>query len=118
MSWDDIWRLSNALLAFVAGVYIAKNMLMKWRVRKSRMRLMSMALLALLLASAEGSLESIVRDIPPGPRTVLNTCACIWVLVAVLLTEDDYTERENETWPSQSSSTSTAPLGTTDPQSR
>lgn len=117
---DDLWRYLNALLALIAAVLIAKNLLAKWRVRKPRMRLMSMAMLAMLLATFEGSLENVIQGYPPGPRTVLVTAAVIWVLVAVVLTPDDYTERDAgdgtmESWPSsQSSTTSTAPRDSTD----
>ena len=96
MDFTDLWRVGNALLALVAAIMIGRNMIIKWNVRQPRMRLMSMSLLSLLIVVVEGSLEQISLHTPTGPRTVLTTAACIWVVVALFATPDDYTEVEGE----------------------
>lgn len=60
------------------------------------MRLMSMALLAMLLVVVEGSIENIGLGTPLGARTALQTAACIWVIVAIVATPEDYSERDDE----------------------
>lgn len=89
----DAWRMTNALLAAIAFLMIARNLVVKWDRRTPRMRLMSQAMLALLFLVVEGSIESIVRDIAPGLRTAFTTAACAWIVFALIATEDDYAER-------------------------
>jgi len=96
MDFSDGWRVLNAVLALIAAVMIAKNLISKWRVRKPRMRLMSMSLLALLLVVVEAAFENIHFHTPLGLQSGLTTMACVWVVIAVVFTPDDYTEIERE----------------------
>ena len=86
-----LWRIANAVLAAAALAVISWAAVRKWRRWAPRMRLLFQAMAVLLATLIVSSVESMLRGIPVGLRTGMTTAACLWVLHAVLATEDRYT---------------------------
>lgn len=86
MRHDLVWwwlmpRIVNGTLAlFAMAVLLCR--FPAWLAANRVIRVYWLALFALLLSAAEGSIEQLIQHVPPGPRTVLLTVALVWAAYA------------------------------------
>lgn len=85
----DEWlslRTLNAALGAIALVLLLVRTVQSWRKFGPRARLLSQALLALLLTGIFGSIEAQAQDAPIGTRTYMVAVAYLWIIVAFTIT--------------------------------
>lgn len=82
--FDITWRIANVMLASIAGFLLIWTYSERWSGLRSPDRMIGVSFTLLLVTAALGSIEQMIRDIPPGVRTGFVTVALaylIWGLV-------------------------------------
>ncbi|GAA1333984.1 hypothetical protein GCM10009592_28920 [Brachybacterium rhamnosum] len=82
--WLDVLRGMNAAMAFYVAVLAA--LLAPWWARLDMtLRFLLLGMLALSTVLGWGALESLLRDVPGGSRTIAAVPAHLWTCVGVTL---------------------------------
>lgn len=87
MSWDVTLRAVNVVGCLVALYLLARAALQQWPTWNFKTQQHWWALFGWVALCVEGSIESVILDAPPGPRTVITTLVIAWTLRALLIRE-------------------------------
>ena len=83
------WRIGNALLAFVALIYLMLDFRVVRNDLNSRRLYFTFSLAGLLLAVGVGSITHTLQGHQMGPQVPLYTAACIWCLAGLWVSRHD-----------------------------
>ena len=83
------WRLSNAIIALLALVYLMLDLRVVRNDLGSRRLYLTFSLAGLLVAVVFGSINSIIRENAISPSTPIVTASVIWCLIGLWVSRHD-----------------------------
>lgn len=87
MHWDVLIRLTNIFGCLVCLILLARVGSLNYKTWNDKTRTYWLSLVGWTFLGVEGSIETIVRDIPIGPRTVISTLVIAWTLRALTINQ-------------------------------
>lgn len=89
MDYLHYWRLSNAILATLALVYLMLDFRVVRNDLGSRRLYLTFSLAGLLLAVVIGSINSIIRENALSPSTPIISASVLWCLIGLWVSRHD-----------------------------
>lgn len=85
MTWDDVVRFINLIGCILSLYLLSSAAYRQWGTWNHRTKMHWLALVGWVVLGTEGTLESMIRDVEPGSRTILTTFVIAWTLRALLV---------------------------------
>ena len=85
MDWETFVRIANLIGSVFALWLLASTRYRQWNTWNYRTRVHWMALVGWVFLGFEATLESLIFNTDPGPRTILTSLVIAWTVRALLI---------------------------------
>ena len=89
MDFLDLWRLSNAIVAIAALLYLMLDFRVVRNDLGSRRIYLTFSLAGLLTAVVLGSINNIIRENAISPATPIISASVVWCLIGLWVSRND-----------------------------